>query len=197
MGDSQSRKTRGNLGPRNSILYQTVSSQLLTKSSWDPGWLTTARRVTVRDQISRGDTWHTWDGTLVVHPGNQRAGTEEVIRLTTQLGECTCQAPGHLSCSDLGRAQIAGPTESVPLWSTREPEPEQLRPGKCMQPRAYIRQFPCRATWSLSSVDQESTHTTSIGKPTVAQTLRALPPHTSDICLQCSSLPTAQLNKLA
>ena len=35
------------------------------------------------------------------------------------------------------------------------------------------------------------------GKPSVAQTLRALPIHASDICLQCSSLPTAHLNKLA
>ena len=36
--------------------------QLLTKSSWDPGRLTSARRVTARDQLSREDTWHTWDG---------------------------------------------------------------------------------------------------------------------------------------
>ena len=45
------------------------------------------------------------------------------------LGECVCQAPGHPSCSDLGKAQNAGPTESVPLWSTQEPEPEWLDLG--------------------------------------------------------------------
>ena len=45
-----------------------------------------------------------------------------------------CQAPGHLSCSDPGRAENAGPTESAPLWSTRVPEPEWVRPGKCIQP---------------------------------------------------------------
>ena len=73
-------------------------------------------------------------------------------------GECAHQASGHLSCSDLGRAQNAGPTKSAPLWSTQEPEPEQLRPGKCMQPSAHFRQFPCRATWSLSSMDGK-THT--------------------------------------
>ena len=110
-------------------------------------------------------------------------------------GECTHQAPRHLSCSDLGRAQNAGPTKYVPLWSTREPEPEQLRPGKCTQLRARFRQFPCRATWSLSSVDRESTGAVSEGKPSVVQTMRALPTNASDICLQCSSLPTAQLNK--
>ena len=57
-------------------------------------------------------------------------------------GDCTHQAPGHLSCSDLGRAQNAGPTKSAPLGSTQEPESEQLRPGKCTQPRAHLRQFP-------------------------------------------------------
>ena len=46
------------------------------------------------------------------------------------------QTPHHLSCSDLGRAQNAGPTESVPLRTTRVPEPERLRPGRCKQPRA-------------------------------------------------------------
>ena len=46
----------------------------------------------------------------------------------------------------LGRAQNAGPTESVASWSTRDPETERLRPGKCTQPRACLRQFPSRAT---------------------------------------------------
>ena len=40
-----------------------------------------------------------------------------------------CQTPGYLSCSDLGRAQNAGPTESEPLRSTRVPEPERLDLG--------------------------------------------------------------------
>ena len=70
---------------------------------------------------------------------------------------CTHQTPGHLSCLDLGRAENTGPPESVPLWSTWEPEPEWLRPGKCMQTMARLREFPCRETWSLSSVDHKST----------------------------------------
>ena len=57
-------------------------------------------------------------------------------------GNCARQAPGRLSCSDLGRAQNAGPTESAPLWSTGEAELERLRPGKCMQTGARLRQFP-------------------------------------------------------
>ena len=31
------------------------------------------------------------------------------------VGDCTHQAPGHLSFSDLGQAQNAGPTKSVPF----------------------------------------------------------------------------------
>ena len=54
--------------------------------------------------------------------------------------------------------------ESLPLWSTREPEPELHRPGKCTQPRVRVKQFPCRATWSLSTVDRESTHAVSGGQ---------------------------------
>ena len=100
--------------------------------------------------------------------------------------------PGHLSSSDLGRAHNAGPTESVPLWSTLEPEPEQLRPGKYMQPRAYFGQFPYRATWKLRSVDQESTHTVSGGKPIVDQTLKHSP-HMSVIFV-CSVPPYPQHN---
>ena len=51
------------------------------------------------------------------------------------------QTPHHLSCSDLGRAQNAGPTKSAPLRTTRVPEPEWLRPGRCMQPRAGLGWF--------------------------------------------------------
>ena len=37
---------------------------------------------------------------------------------------------------DLGRAQNSGPTESASLRTTRVPEPELLRPGRCKLPRA-------------------------------------------------------------
>ena len=107
-------------------------------------------------------------------------------------GVCLRQAPGCLSCSDLGRAQNAGLTESVPLWSTREPEPERLRPGKCLQPRAHFRKFPCRAAWSLSSVDRESTHALSRGKPSVARHCE-LSPH-MPVIFVCSVPPSPEHN---
>ena len=78
---SQSQKARGKLGPRNDIFYQLrAGSQLLTKSSWDPGQLTSARRVTARDQLPRREIWHTGDGRTLCHPGNRGAGTREVIK---------------------------------------------------------------------------------------------------------------------
>ena len=88
---------------------------------------------------------HIWDGALMAHPGNLAAGTREVIRHTTHLGQRTPQAPDCLSCSELERAQNSGPTESVPLWSTPEPKPEWLRPGKCMQLRAHFRTVPLQS----------------------------------------------------
>ena len=61
-GGSQSQKVRGSLSPRDTSSIKLLAcSQLLTRSSWDSGWLTSARRVTARDQLSRGDTQNTWD----------------------------------------------------------------------------------------------------------------------------------------
>ena len=51
------------------------------------------------------------------------------------------QTPYHPSCSELGRAQNSGPMESAPLRTTRVPEPERLRPGRCIQPRAGLRSW--------------------------------------------------------
>ena len=115
-----------------------AGSQLPTKSSSNPGWLTSAGRVTVRDQLPRGDTRHTWDGFLAAHPGNPLAGTQEVIRCTAppeestlakhlvawaaqtweghktqaQLSLCLCGEPKNpnLSSLELGSTQNPGPT---------------------------------------------------------------------------------------
>ena len=107
--------------PERHYLPNCKQASLLTKTSWDSGWSTS-----------------TWEGAPVVHPENQVARTGEAI----SHSDHSCQTAGHLNCSDLGRAQNTGPTESVPLRTTGVPEPEWLRPGKCIQPRAGLRQFP-------------------------------------------------------
>ena len=60
-------------------------------------------------------------------------------------------------------------------------EPEQLRLGRCMQPRAGLRRFLAehRRTGAVCAMCR--------GMPSMAETLRA---HTSVICLQHPSLPT-------
>ena len=98
--------------PGRHYLQNCKQASLLTKTSWDSGWSTSA-----------------WEGALVVHPENRAAGTGEV----KSHNDRARQTPHHLSWSDLGSVQNAGPTESVPLRTTRVPELERLRPGRCMQ----------------------------------------------------------------
>ena len=168
-----------------------AGSKLLTKSFWDPGPIDVHQEGRSQRSAPRGGTQHSWVGILVAHPGNWAAKTREVIRYTTHFEECICQAPGHLSCLALGKAQNADPTKCVPLWSTREPEAEQFSPGKCTQPRALFKQFPCRVIWSLRRVDQESTHAMSKTQcdPDTAGT-----PHTCQWYLFAVFLPTPQHN---
>ena len=59
-GDSQSRKTRGNLGPRNSILYQTVSRLPVTNEVFQGSWMVDiCQEGRSQRSAPQGDTWHT------------------------------------------------------------------------------------------------------------------------------------------
>ena len=93
------------MAPERRYLPNYKQASLLAKTSWGSGESTSA-----------------WEGALVVHPENQVAGTGEAI----SCSDPTRQTPDHLSCSDLGRAQNAGPIESAPLRTTWGPEPEWL-----------------------------------------------------------------------
>ena len=118
MTGSQSRKW-AITAPERHYLLNYKQASLLTKTSWGS------------EQSSS-----TWEGVPVVHPENR--GTGKAISHSDR----TRQTSHHPSCSKLGRAQNAGPMESAPLRTTGEPEPERLRPGRCMQPRAGLRRFP-------------------------------------------------------
>ena len=107
--------------PERHYLPNWKQASLLTKTSWGSGWSTS-----------------TWDSALVVHPENWVAGTGEAISRSNHAH----QTPHHLSCSDLGRAQNEGPTESVHLRTTWVPEPERLRPWRGMQHGVSLRRFP-------------------------------------------------------
>ena len=143
-GDSQSQKARGKLGPRDGILYQTASRLLVANQVFLRSWTVDIHQEG-RSQRSAPQRRHTAHLRRCSHCAPRKLsiwnGGGDKMHCPTG-GVCTRQAPGYLSCLDLGRAQNAGPTESVPLWSTQEPEPERLRPGKCTQPRAALDSSP-------------------------------------------------------
>ena len=176
MGDSQSLKVGGNLRPRDGILHQTVSKLSVAHHVFLGSWMVDICQedLSLRSTPQRKHTAHLRQCSCCA-PRKLINWDQGDDKTHQNLGVCAHEAPGGLSCSDLGRAQNAGPVECVPLWSTQEPEPEKLRPGKCTQTGACFRRFPCRATWSLSSVDRESTHAMSRRKPSVAQTIVSIP----------------------
>ena len=196
MGDSQSWRERGNLGPRDVILHKTVSrspvANKVVLGSWTVDICQEGRSQ--RSAPQRRHMAHLWWHSHFT-PRNLSGWNQEDDKMHRPTwGECARQAPGHLSCLNLGWHKmqawlslcLCGVPENLNLSS--------FRPGKCRQPRACFIHFPCRATWNLSSVDQESTDAMSGGKHSVAQTLWALPTCSSVVCLQCSSVQVT-LNK--
>ena len=110
------RKAKGKLGPRDNIPYQTANLPGILDGWHLPGGS--------QPEISSPEETYGTPGAAALplctqetvgwDPGNDK--------MYCTCGECTLQAPSCLSCSDLGRAQNTGPTKSVPLWSTQEPE---------------------------------------------------------------------------
>ena len=105
---------------------------------------------------------------LAKHLVTRAARTWEGHKTQAQLSLHLCGVPKNLNLSslDLEVHATQDPPQKVPLQSNLETE--QCRLGK----------HTCRER----------------GKPSVAQTLRALPTHASDICLQFSSLTTTQVS---
>ena len=127
--------------PETSILHQTVSRPPVSNHVFLGSWIVDIFQEghSLTSAPQRRHTAHMRQCSQA--PGNLvRIG--RWWRHIAHLEQCSYQAPGCLSCSDLGRAQNACPTESVPLWTTREPEPEWFRPGKCTKCRAHFGQCP-------------------------------------------------------
>ena len=116
MGDSQSWKARGNLSPRDSILHETVSRLQAANHVFLGSWTVDICQEG-RSLRSAPQRRH------VAHLRRRSCGTPrklsgqdwEVSKTTALLGQCAPQAPGHLSCSELGSHKThAQPTETEP-----------------------------------------------------------------------------------
>ena len=171
-GASQSRNGANSAPERASPTKLQIGFQFLTKDFQDSGWLTSARRVTARDQLPRRDTRHTGPGM----PGN-RGWDRRGEKVPYTRGECARQAPGCLSCSDQEgikrRPNRACAFVEYPKTGTaRDSGPA-----------------PCRATWSLSSVDGEDTHTWAGANPVWPEHCECSP-HTA--VFVCSTPPSPQ-----
>ena len=129
-------------------------SQVLIMSYRDPVWITSARNVTAWHQHPRVDTQYTWDWNLMGHLGNQGAGTRQMNKMHSPLGRV------YLPCT--WSPELLGPGKGTKsnaypgLWPSGAPE-NLRRLGKCMKSRAPLGQCPCRAPWSLNSVEPGST----------------------------------------
>ena len=100
--------------PERHRISNCKQTSLLTKTSWDSGGSTSARRVTARDQLPRRDT--RCAHCIPRKPSGWDRGRDK--SQTSTGGDYARQGTGHLTYLDLGREQNAGPTKSVPLWST-------------------------------------------------------------------------------
>ena len=110
------------------MLHQTVSTLPVANQVFLGSWMVDICQE-CRSQRSAPQRRHTARLKWRSHD-TPRTSTQD----TAHLGQCACQAPGHVSSWGLGKVQNACLMESVPLWTTRELEPEQLRPGSAHNP---------------------------------------------------------------
>ena len=150
----QPEPERGNLGPRDGILSQTVSRLPVANQDFLGFWPVDIHREG-RSQRSAAQRRLTAQLRL----RNRAAGTGRREDAAPTWGERARQAPGHPSCSDLGTNRTCAFVEY------RDPDPERLRPGKGPATQGPPQTVPSRAACSLSSVDGESTHARAGANP--------------------------------
>ena len=142
--DSQSWKARGNLRPRDGILFQTtrrlpVAGQLFV-ASWMVDICQEGRSQRPAIQGRHTEHLRPCSGSA---PG-KTSGLDQGGYKTHQptWGACTHQASGRLSCSDLSRAQNAGPAESVLCGVSENLNISCLDLGSACNPGAALERSP-------------------------------------------------------
>ena len=132
MGDSKSWKARGNLGPRDAILHETVSRLSAANQVFLGSWMVDIHQegCSPRSAPQRRHTAY------LTRCSGGAPGKLSGRRRTVHLGKC----PPGIVCSPNTRSpELLRPGKgtkthaqlSLSLRSTQEPE--QLRPGKCMK----------------------------------------------------------------
>ena len=113
-GTSQSWKARGKLSPRDSIPYQTASWLSATNQVFLGSWTADIHQGgrSQRSAPQKRDEAHLRCSCAPRKVSGWGWGS---AKTHCTWGVCAGQALGHLSCSDLGRAQNAGPIKSAPL----------------------------------------------------------------------------------
>ena len=116
--------------------------QLLTMSSWDPGWFISAQSVRAWDQVPWGDAWPMQPLQRIWEP--EQLGPGKCTRCMVYPGLFPCWTPGR-DCS------LAVHLEAWPSWTwevhktgagyTREPE--WLWPVKHTRHMAHLRSWVC------------------------------------------------------
>ena len=107
MGDRQSWKARVNLGSRDGILHQTVSRLPVPNQVFLGSWMVDIRQevLSQRSAPQRRHTAHLRQCSRCT-PRKPRGWDQGGDDALPTWGECSHQAPGCLSCSDLGSAQM-------------------------------------------------------------------------------------------
>ena len=189
---SQGQKARGHVGPRDSILHQTVSRLPVTNKVFLGSWAVDIHQES-RSQRPASQKRH------IAHLRQCPPSTPRKPRGRDQGGDKMHHPAGRV-CS---LAKHLLPEPLTPGKGTKR-RPNQVcafreypRTGTCPQPRAGFRQLPCRATWSLSSVDGQA-HRPWAGANPVWPRHCERSPHTPVIFVSSTPPPpTAQLNKWA
>ena len=122
-GDMQmraARARRGQLWPQRGIIYQTAS-RLVANQYFLGFWTVKICLRRCAGCTPRKPSGRDWGGDKSQRPHSPNTWSSELLG----PGKGTKRRPKM-------QAQNAGPTKSAPLRSTRVPEPEQLRPGKCI-----------------------------------------------------------------
>ena len=184
MGVARDRK--GQSRPQRGILYQTASRSPAANQDFLGFWMVDIHQEgrSQRSSPQKRHMAHLRQAHLLPPRKPSLDGGDDKMHSPLE-GDCNLQAPGSLSCSDLGRAKkqaqpslcLCGVPKNLnvsglDLGSARNPGPPQTVPQQYNLEPEKCRLGKCTShEWGQTQGSQDTAST---------------PTHISDICLQCS-----------